>query len=435
MREDFLHYLWLYKKLAVPSSGPPDRTITLTDGQAFELLDSGQHNQLAGPDFFNAQVRIDGQHWVGNVEVHLKASDWYAHHHETDEAYANVILHVVWEHDVDVYDLNNNPLPTLQLKDWVLPSVLANYQSLFRNKKYKFILCEQEIDQVDPGLVEAWLESLYLERLEQKVMRIEQLLAESKNDWEAVLFSMLLRSFGTQINAEAFEQLAKSIPFPIIRKLAQDQSTLEIVLLGRAGLLDPPLNHPFQEQWLRQFKYLEHKFSLAPAQLPVVQFYRLRPPNFPTVRLSQFAAVYAQSQSLFNTLMQADTLEAMLPLFQTTPSAFWQKHYTFTKAHPRKEKKLSRSFIDLLLINTVLPLHFAYHRKRRLNQDSEVLSWMAKLPAESNRVVREFAKRIPATQNALHTQALVQLKLHYCDRFRCLHCRVGNSLLQRPIQP
>lgn len=423
MKEDFLHYLWKYKKFN-------SSALRTNGGQSIEIVQVGMHNHLAGPDFSNAQLRIDGQLWAGNVELHIKSSQWYAHGHEQDCAYDNVILHVVWEDDISVYNLNDDVLPTLVLKNYVPEELLQGYRKLFYRSDKGFINCEQDFSTVPENKLIAWLERLYLERLERKVNEIDVLLKDTQNDWEAVLFNMLARNFGTKINGAAFAGLARSIPFKVIRKEAQRKHAVEALLLGQAGLLPEEGHLAIEKLWKTEFQFLKLKYDLGTNYTEKVQFFRLRPPNFPTIRLSQLAVLYETNTYLFSELMQAKKLKDFHDLMSIKASAFWDTHYIFGKVHKPRAKKISTAFINLLLINTVIPLKFAYMRSRNMVDTDRLLELIASIPAEKNSVVNPYFELRKLSENALITQALLQLKNNYCDPNYCLNCRVGNFLIQ-----
>src|SRR5690606_15465704 len=249
MHEDFLHYLWKYKKIDVSN-------IETTDRQIIQVQSVGQHNFNAGPDFFNAQLKINDQLWAGNVEVHIKSSDWFLHNHELDRAYDNVILHVVWEHDTDIFRKNNSKIPTLELKTYVSKLALINYEKLF-SKSGKWINCEHDFSSVNNFEMSNWLERLYFERLERKAQAINTLLLASKNDWESVLFKMLVKNFGLKVNGDSFLSVANSVDFSIIRKTLPNNTTLEAILFGQAGLLEQPIEEPYYIELLKEYKFLK----------------------------------------------------------------------------------------------------------------------------------------------------------------------------------
>lgn len=422
MKEDFLHYLWKYKKFDIFN-------LKTSEGETVEVLKTGQHNDLAGPDFFNAQLVIGDQHWAGNVELHICASHWYAHGHENDAHYDNTILHVVWENDMDVYGKNNRPLPTMILKDFIAPSLITSYKKLFDHQQRDFNNCGQEFGSVPMLVVQDWLECLYLERLERKVKQIEVLLGQSNNDWEAVLFKMLARSFGTKINGAAFESMAENIPFKTLRKIANKTCGLEAVFLGCTQLL--PEDHPDAQvaHWQRDYDFLKAKYDLETADAVPMQFFRLRPANFPTIRLSQLSAIYEREHQLFSKIVQMNTLEDYYALFSVKASGYWDTHFNFGKSQPKRKKELTKSFIDLLLINTIIPIKFAHNRAVNNMDQEPILNLISQIAAEKNKITDQFYQWAEIPKNALMSQGLLQLKNEYCDKNQCLKCRVGNHLI------
>jgi hypothetical protein len=422
MREDFLHYLWKYKKFAFAKAHT-------TTNQSISLRSVEQHNHEAGPDFFNARLSLDEQEWAGNVEIHLKSSDWYAHGHETDEAYTNVILHVVWEHDVDIYREDNTALPTLELKDYVSKEQLANYQQLFAHQNKRWIHCENDLSQVPSHIWDHWQERLYLERLQHKTGRINTLLLESNNDWEHVLFIMLARNFGTKVNGESFESLARALDFNVVRKCAQEPFRLEALLLGAGDLLPDDSVDSYALQLEGEYEFIQHKFQLVLDRVLPIQFFKLRPVNFPTIRLSQLAQLYNKVPGLFQRLIKASTLDEMYDILTVQASAYWDTHFNFGKSQNKRAKKLTKSFIDLLLINTVIPLKFAYNEHLGKDEQEDILELISQIKPEKNTVVQKYDELKPKATSAMQTQALVQLKNEYCSKHQCLQCAVGNWLI------
>lgn len=423
MQEDFLHYIWKFKKFHIIN-------LKTQKGEAVEIISVGKHNQNSGPDFFNAQLKIDNQLWAGNVEIHLKSSDWFLHNHEKNKAYDNVILHVVWEHDTEVFRNDNTPIPTLRIKDYINNMVLDNYQELI-NKNGKWINCEKDFPKVDDFLLDHWLERLYFDRLESKSEVIKALLAESKNDWEAVLFKMLAKNFGLKVNGESFFSLANSMDFSIIRKTQNNQQTLEALLFGQAGLLQEDLQDAYYLSLANDYQFLRQKFNLDNKPVLPLQFFRLRPPNFPTIRLSQLASLYVNQQNLFSKVIETNTLEDFYELFKVSTSNFWKTHYTFQKASRPSSKNLTRAFVDLLLINTILPIKFCYAKQKGADIDDLILKMIHLIPLEKNSIVVAFSNYRSVSNSALNSQALIQLKTNYCVKNKCLQCAIGNSLLNK----
>ena len=421
MQEDFLHYLWKHKKMDVSN-------IKTTDKEIINVLSVGQHNFNAGPDFFNAQLQIDNQLWAGNVEVHIKSSDWFLHNHELDKAYDNVILHVVWEHDTDIFRRNNSKIPTLELKHYVSKSALNNYEKLF-TKSGKWINCEHDFSSVNNFEMSNWLERLYLERLERKAEDIHALLLTSKNDWESVLFKMLVKNFGLKVNGDAFLSLANSIDFSIIRKTLTNKTMLEALLFGQAGLLAQDIEEPYYSELVKEYDFLKQKFSVSNKNVTPIQFFRLRPPNFPTIRLSQLATLYHQNQNLFSKIIEINALDGFYDLFSVATSPFWESHYTFGKSSKKSKKVLTKAFIDLLLINTILPLKFSYAKFQGIHIDDSIISLIESIASEKNSIVEKFNSLKLVSTSALQSQGLLQLKNEYCDKNKCLQCAIGSSLL------
>ncbi|WP_298555169.1 DUF2851 family protein [uncultured Algibacter sp.] len=423
MQEDFLHYIWKHKKIEF-------NNLKTTLGQSIVISNVGQHNFNSGPDFFNAKLKIGDQLWAGNVEIHIKSSDWFLHNHETDKAYDNVILHVVWEDDTEVFRKDNTAIPTLELKDIIDTSLLNNYEKLFI-KQSKWINCEHDFASTDDFVLNNWIERLYFERLERKSESIETLLAESKNDWEAVLFKMLTKNFGLKVNGESFFSLAKSIDFSIIRKTQSSPLLLEALLFGQSGLLEQDVEGAYYSNLVNEYQFLKQKFNLQNSQVLPIQFFRLRPPNFPTIRLSQLASLYNKHQNLFSKIIELNQLEDFYELFKVSTSEFWNAHYTFQKESKSSTKTLSKSFIDLLLINTILPIKFSYAKQKGEEIDSEIIKIVSALTAEKNSIINKFNSLKKVSKSALESQSLIQLKTEYCDKNKCLQCAIGNSLINK----
>ena len=421
MQEDFLHYIWKYKKFDT-------NNLKTTKGESIIIHSSGAHNHNSGPDFFNAKIEINNQLWAGNVEIHVKTNDWFVHHHEDDPAYDNVILHVVWEDDGVVYRKDNTTIPTLQLNDCLSEDLMDNYKTLF-SKKEKWINCEYGFAEIDDFVIQNWLEKLYIERLERKYLDIETLLKKSKNDWEAVLFKMLSRSFGLKVNGDAFYSLANSFDFSILRKIQSNLIQLEALFFGQLRLLETDNQDPYVLKLQNEYKFLKQKFRLENDKITPVQFFRLRPSNFPTIRLSQLANVYHQSQNLFFQIINASTKEDIYNLFLVQVSPFWEVHYTINKISKKSRKRITESFIDLLIINTIIPLKFCYARHRGQQINEIIIQLVRSISSEKNSTIDSFNKLKKVSKSALDSQALIQLKQQYCDVNKCLQCDIGNTLL------
>ncbi len=423
MREDLLQFIWKYKKLQL------EELVTTTD-ETLDIIDVGLHNKLAGPDFFNSKISIDGQLWAGNVELHVNSSDWFAHHHEKDINYDNVILHVVWKDDMTIYRKNNTAIPTLELGKYITRELLESYQALFDKRRINFINCENEISGIDEFLVNNWLERLYIERLEQKAILVNQLLEASKNDWESVFYTLLLKNFGLKINRDSFFSLAQSLDFAIVRKLQKNLLQLESALFGMAGLLkDESISDLYYTKLKTEYNFIKHKFNLNETGVFIPDFFKLRPPNFPTIRLSQFAKLYSENHNLFNMVVHAKTTKELYKIFEVSAGDYWDNHFTFGKESKKTTKKLTKQFIDLLIINTILPVKFCYDKHLGKESTEEIFPIIESIKKEDNNILKKFNGLGISLKSAGDSQAVLQLYNAYCSKNKCLHCAIGASLL------
>jgi hypothetical protein len=421
MKEDFLHYLWKYKKfdtLHLKTHNQEDITI----------CNVGQYLQLAGPDFFNAQIIIGNQKWAGNVEIHIKSSDWYLHHHEKDAGYENIILHVVWEHDSEIYRSNNTEIPVLELKKYVSADILNNYKKLSTPKSWVF--CEKQLLEIPQFTLINWQERLFFERLERKSKPILELLEKTNNDWEAVLFCLLAKNFGLNTNGEIFLKIAESIPFSVIRKECFDAENLEALLFGAAGLLDNEKEDAYFKDLQFRYFYLLHKYNIDKSCHEPVQFFKHRPDNFPTIRLSQLANLYHKQQNLFSKISDLYSLETIYEIFGVSVTPYWQTHYQFDKESSKKKKALSKSFIDLIVLNTIIPIQFAFANSHGKEVSEDLIAILNNIEPEKNSIIEKFSSFGLKSKNAFETQSLLQLKNEYCNKNKCLDCVIGMELLK-----
>jgi hypothetical protein len=423
MNEDFLHYVWKYQLFSIH-----DLKTTLKED--ISILKAGSHNHNSGPDFLNAQVEIENQLWIGNIEIHLKSSDWYVHHHEVDENYDAVILHVVWEDDTTIFMKNNQPLPVLVLKDYVLNSALNNYHNLFSTKQ-RWIPCENEISSVDNFTFENWKERLFFERLERKSNEMNTLLVYNQNDFEAVLFQLLAKNFGLKVNGEAFFDLSKSFEFSVLNKVRFDEKQLSALFLGQAGFLEEVIEDEYYQQLKTEYQYLKHKYNLQPILSNQFSFFRMRPPNFPTIRIAQLVSLYHFHQNLFSKMLKLESIKDFYDLFEIHVNPFWKTHYSFDKVSKPSSKKITKQFVDLLLINTIIPLKFLYQKNRGRVNENEFLELLQKIKPEKNNIISKFDDIGVKAKTGYETQALLELKNNYCTKKRCLDCVVGSRLLNR----
>jgi hypothetical protein len=361
--------------------------------------------------------------------MHVKSSDWYAHKHERDPNYDNVILHVVWEYDVPIFRKNNEEISTLILQNFVLSETLENFKELFR-KKQRWILCEKDISSISSLYMRAWLTRLYTERLERKTEEIAVLLSATKNNWEAVLFVLLAKNFGTVLNGGAFLNMARSFDFSVLRKLQKKESGIETLLMGQAGFFEKNVEDAHFIACRNEYRYLQKKFCLQPVFNKQFQFFRTRPSNFPTLRISQLAELYQGHPHLFSEVLQRASLEEFYDLLQTSASEYWDTHYVFGSPSKKRRKKISKSFVDLLVVNTVVPLKFAYgfFQKSSSFEGLEILIQSVK--PESNSIIEHFKNLGVEVLSALESQSLLELKNHYCDSKKCLECSIGIKILK-----
>lgn len=423
MNEDFLHFVWKFKLFA-------NNNLRLTSDEDLEILKFGMHNFNAGPDFLNAQIKIDGQVWVGNIEIHLKSSDWYLHKHETDPNYDAVILHIVWENDAVIFMKNNLPLPTLVLNKLVNPLVLSNYRSLLFTQK-DWIPCEKSIDKIDDFTLENWKERLFFERLEQKSSVIKNLLEQEHNNFEAVLFQLLVKNFGLKINGDAFLTLAKSVDFSVVQKVNFNEHQFAALLFGQAGFLEEVQENDYHLQLKNEYQYLQHKYHLQPILKAQFSFFRMRPNNFPTIRIAQLVALFSKQKNLFSKLINLKELKEFYDLFAIEMHPFWKTHYHFNSVSKKSHKKLTKSFIDLLIINTILPLKFLYQKSRGAVDEDSFLQLLKKIKPEKNSIISKFSDLGVWSKNAFDTQALLELKNNYCAPKQCLQCAIGKTILYK----
>lgn len=421
MKESFLHYLWQYQLFTKSN-------ILTTTKESVSVQKVGIHNSNSGPDFLEAKLQIGGQLWAGSVEIHLKSSDWYVHNHETDSSYDNVILHVVWEDDMPVFRKNNTPISTLELKGLVPKHIWDNYQDLFQ-KNNRWIACEDSIAKVDSFTWNNWLERLYIERLERKSIEIEKILQVSVNDWEAVLFQLLAKNFGLKVNGKSFLSMAESFDYAIIRKERGKANHLEALLMGQAGVLAEDKDEVYYNELQKIYQYQQHKYRLS-TSLVEVQFFRLRPPNFPSIRIAQLANLFSNKENLFDVLMHSSDIDAYYSILQTQASRYWDTHYVFGKEAKKSIKRTTKFFIDLLIINTIIPLRFTY-QKHIGKQDVETLfRIMQELKPEKNNIISKYSALGIKVKNAMDSQALLTLKNEYCQPLQCLECTVGLVVLK-----
>lgn len=429
--EKLLHYVWKHKLF------PPQELFT-TDGRSVEVVDPGLANIHAGPDFFNAKVKIDGTMWVGNVEIHTRSSDWYLHRHHLDRAYDNVVLHVAETIDGDIADSGGRQITQMQLG--VPQTVADNYRELLTADCYP--PCYRIVAALPRLIVRSWLSALEVERLERKTQDIERRVRLCGGSWENACFVTLARNYGFGVNTDAFEQWALNVPLDKAAHHRDDLFQIEALFMGQAGLLDidtipqwyrdEALKEGYFTRMANEYRFLAHKFSLTPVDSALWRFLRLRPQNFPHIRISQLARLYHERRAGLSVLLEAETIDRLREVLQTRVTPYWETHYTFGSTSTATQKNLSQASLNLLIINTVAPMLFAYgrHVGRELFCERAV-SLLEALKAENNNIVRMWSSCGLTAESAGDSQALIQLKKEYCDRKDCLRCRIGYEYLKR----
>lgn len=420
MNEDFLHYLWKNKLL--------HQKLTTINGEELVIIQPGQHNSDSGPDFFNGRIKLSNTIWAGNIEVHIKSSDWYTHQHQDNQAYDSVILHVVYKNDKQVFRKNGEAIPTLELIGNFDENIFLKYRSFLESDRW--IPCQHQIGNVGHFQLYAWLDNLMVERLNQKSKLIEEELEKTNNDLHEVFYRKLARNFGFRTNNDTFESLANSLPFNILAKHKNNLIQIEALLYGQAGLLNRSFKDDYPNSLKTEYQFLSAKFDLKTIHNGNWKFMRMHPSNFPSIRIAQFAKIIFKSAGLLNKIFDTEKLTDVLDLFKTETSPYWEDHFRFDQKSPKKVKKLGIASTHLLMINTVIPFLFVYGKIKHDDQlRQKAIDWLEMIKAEQNTISRKFATIGLKPKNAMHSQALLQLKMNYCDYKRCLECRIGNELL------
>ncbi len=422
MQENFLHFLWRWRRFRLDD-------LRTTSGEPLEIVHPGEPNTDAGPDFFAARLRLADQLWAGNVEIHVNSSDWLAHGHSSDRAYDNVILHVVFEEDRPIFRPGGDRLPTLELKGRIPEGIFQTWKMLAAERSA--IPCRSRIAEVAQIVRLNWLDRLLTERLEQKTEAIEAALERTGGHWEQVFFEKTAWNFGLKINAEPFEVVAKSLTVNHLAKSRDNLLQIEALLFGQAGLLQTDFTDIHPRALKKEWEFLRHKYGLEPLDASAMKFLRLRPPNFPTVRLAQLAWLMHHSTHLFSKVLEAKTLRDVEHLFHAEVSDYWQCHYVFDKPSPRRRKTFGTDAVHGLVINTVAPFLFLYGKTSgRDDLRDRALRILEVLPPEANSVMDGWAEAGVAPRNGFESQALLQLSKRFCAEKRCLECGIGNFLLK-----
>ncbi len=420
MTEEFLHYLWrcgLYSSL---SASP---------GENIEVIDRGKPNYDSGPDFFNAMIRLGDTMLAGNIEIHINASDWYRHNHHIDKAYDNVILQIVLNNDTDVMRNSVEVIPTAELR--FDNKLYDNYKQLLDNEYW--IPCESFIRDVDFRKMEEWLVYQSFNRLEQKAAAFGSALYNNHNDWQESFYQQLARNFGFNLNGSAFEILARSLPFRLLLRHRDNPFQLEALLFGQAGMLESLPGDEYYSALRREYQFLKRKYNLNPGGKHLWKFLRLRPANFPTIRIAQFASFLHLTPGFFRSFIEIDELDELKGFFNVSASGYWDNHYVFSKPSTEKVKRIGKIAIGSLIINTLVPVMYFYGKYYQLPRLKErAMGFLRELPPENNSIISRWRKIGLEARSALDSQALLQLKNEFCCFKRCLQCDIGKYVIATP---
>jgi hypothetical protein len=417
MTERLLQYIWQFQYLNVAN-------LQTTQCQQIQVFFAGIYNVNQGPDFLNAKIRIAETTWAGSVELHINSSDWKLHNHSNDDNYRNVILHVVWNDDLN----HELPFPTLELKSKVSKLLLTKYEELMQNPH--FIPCQNHLSSIDKFIILKWKERLLIERLQQKAVYVEKLLIQNKQHWEEVFWWMLARNFGIKINCDAFEKMAQSIPTTVLAKHRNQLLQIEALLMGQAGLLDKNFKEDYPIMLKKEYQFLKKKYQLKPIHQPLY-FLRMRPANFPTIRLAQLSMIIHQSNHLFDAIKERTSAASVESLFDATANDYWHYHYVFDEAGIFKKKTAGKEMIQNIMINTVIPILYAYgYFNNREQFKTRSVGWMEEIAAEKNKITKGYELLGIENNSAFDSQSLLHLKKEYRDTKNCLACAIGNSILR-----
>lgn len=421
MEENLLHYIWQFQSFN-------NKELLSKNGDEIEVIKPGLHNKDAGPDFLNAKIKISGTIWFGNVEIHVNQSDWKKHKHQNDPKYKNIILHVCYFLDNED-SLLDQLAPTLVLNGYVKPLLLEKYRKLNNNRNW--IPCESLLT---PMLLQEQIPlfafPLVLSRIERKCKEIEVTYIRFNSDWEATTYALIAKSFGTRVNKFAFEQLAQATPYKILMKYASNQFQLEAILLGQSGLIPNNPRDKYIKDLQKEYAFLKQKHHLKPIQKTSWNYARLRPANFPDIKIVQWANFIHQYSKPCSKFLELESIEKFHNGIKIEASGYWETHYRIDTESIKRRKQISKPFLNILLINAVVPLLFLYGKVNGDNTKIEQgLNILEQISPEKNSILLHWKKLGYAAQNALESQALLELKNEYCDNIACLKCRIGMKLL------
>jgi len=421
MKEDFLHYLWKHQNFS-------HKDLKTSEGEEVEIIYTGHPNTDAGPDFKEAKIRIGRQLWAGQVEIHLKSSDWKKHGHHNDEAYRNVILHVVFEDDA-IVEYGNNRIPAIELKSRFDENMYAKYLSLIEN--LDFIPCSKQLKDADSFIIESMLERVLVERLAQKSEAIDAILQRNNGDWNETFYQWMARGYGLKVNADPMMMLAQNLPQKVLAKHKSDLFQLEALLFGVSGLLNSAKDG-YANSLKKEYSFLKAKYKLPDLEPLIWKYARLRPAAFPNLRIAQFAALIEQSESLFSHILETGDLKQLKEKLSASPGNYWKNHYRFDSETEERNAGPGNGFKELLIINVIVPFLFIYGlSKDESFYKQRALDLLDQLNPESNKITRAYEQSGLKLRSAFHSQAYIQLHKKYCELKKCLNCGIGTHLLKR----
>ncbi len=420
MNEQFLQHIWKYNLWQ-------QHNAKLSTGENVSIVNPGIHNFDSGPDFTNARIKVGEEIWAGNVEVHIKSSDWYLHNHQSDKAYDNVLVHVVYKHDKDIVTSSGRIIPALEIR--FDEKLLIKYEQLINSERW--IACEESLTSIEPMIIRHFVTSLTIRRLERKTEQLDLLYNESNNDFAQTLFISLAKSLGTKLNALPFELLAKSIPINILIKHKDELFIIEALLFGMAGMLDEnDVDEDYYLSLKKEFAFQKHKYKLKPIEKHLWKFLRIRPQNFPSVRLAQLSLWLTNHVHKISEVVNIVEHSQLKDFFNVATSPYWETHYRFGVQSRNEKKNLGHESVDLILINSVIPFIFAYGKwKGDEMYCNRAIALLENINAEKNKIIENWSKRKVVAENAYESQGLIELKNEFCTKKRCLDCVIGNRLI------
>lgn len=422
MKEDLLQYIWKFQYYN-------RNELHCTNGEKLMIIFPGIHNNNQGPDFSQAKIKIGNTIWAGNLEVHINSSHWNLHEHTGDEHYKNVILHVVWHHDTEIKDASGNNLPTLELQSRISNIFLEKYRQLMNNTQ--FIPCENQVKGVSKIVIDNWIQRLSAERLIAKSAHILSIFEETNHHWEETFWWLISANFGLKINSHFFQKIARSLPLSVIARHKHHLIQVEALLMGQAGLLSGEPEDKYAAMLTKEFLFYKNKYKLKPIDGELF-FLRMRPANFPTIRLAQLAKLIVESEHLFSMIKETESVNDVKKMFMVSANDYWHYHYIFGQKSGFKVKVLGKQMIENILINTVVPVLFAYGLYQNdIILKEKALKWLEEIAPEKNSITKGFEALGFENKNAADSQAFLHLKKEYCDNKRCLECAIGNAILKR----